>query len=147
VKELDAEFSRLAASFRELAAQDPPPEADAPATDPNAAKKAAAAPTRVAFKLKLKPGMAAEYKKRHDEIWPELSTAIRQAGISDFSIFHDEETNSLFAVQKLAPDHTAARLRDTDVMRKWWAHMAPLMETNPDLSPVRVPLPEVFHQD
>lgn len=147
VKELSAEFDRLAESFRQLAAQDPPPKADGPATDPNAAKKSTAQPTRVAFKLKLKPGMAAEYKKRHDEIWPELSAAIRNAGISDFSIYHDEETDMLFGVQKLAPDHTAPKLRETEVMRKWWAHMAPLMETNPDLSPVRTPLPELFHQD
>jgi L-rhamnose mutarotase len=97
--------------------------------------------------LKLKPGTAAEYKKRHDEIWPELSKAIRDAGISDFSIYYDEVTNELFGVQKLAPNHTAAKLRETEIMRKWWAHMAPLMETNPDLSPVRVPLIEVFHQD
>jgi L-rhamnose mutarotase len=91
--------------------------------------------------------MAAEYKKRHDEIWPELSKAIREAGISDFTIYLDEETDTLFSVQKLAPGHTAAKLRDTELMRKWWAHMAPLMETNPDLSPVRTPLKEVFHQD
>jgi L-rhamnose mutarotase len=104
-------------------------------------------PEKVAFKLKLKPGMAAEYKKRHDEIWPELSQAIREAGISDFTIYLDEETDTLFSVQKLAPGHTAAKLRDTELMRKWWAHMAPLMETHPDQSPVRTPLKEVFHLD
>jgi L-rhamnose mutarotase len=102
---------------------------------------------RVAFKLKLKPGMADEYEKRHKEIWPELSKAIRDAGIRDFSIYHDQGTHELVAFQKLTPDHTAAKLRETDIMRKWWAHMAPLMETNPDLSPVRTPLKELFHQD
>lgn len=146
VSELQAEFDRLAGEFRELAAQDPPVTSAIPAADPNAAKSSTA-PARVAYKLKLKPGMAAEYKKRHDEIWPDLSKAIRAAGISDFSIYHDEATNELFAIQKLAPDHTAAKLRETELMRKWWAHMAPLMETNPDLSPVRVPLTEIFHQD
>ena len=58
--------------------------------------------TRNAFKMKLKPGNVAEYKKRHDEIWPELAQEIRAAGISDYSIFFDEETLTLFAVQKLA---------------------------------------------
>lgn len=145
VKELQAAFDRLTAQFRDQAAQDLP-VISAAAADPNAAKSKAAA-TRVAFKLKLKPGMAAEYKKRHDEIWPELSKAIREAGISDFSIYHDPSTDELFATQKLAPDHTAAKLRETEIMRKWWAHMAPLMETNPDLSPVRNPLNEIFHQD
>lgn len=146
VKELDAIFHRQADGFRQLAAQDPPPAAAAPAVDPNAAKSSAL-PTRVAFKLKLKPGMAAEYRKRHDEIWPELSKAIRDAGISDFTIWLDGETNTLFSAQKLAPGHTAAKLRETEIMRKWWSHMAPLMDTNPDLSPVRSPLTEMFHQD
>jgi len=56
---------------------------------------------RHAFKMKLKPGCVAEYKKRHDEIWPELSKAHSDAGIPDSSIYFDEETRSLFAVQKL----------------------------------------------
>jgi L-rhamnose mutarotase len=47
---------------------------------------------RHAFKMKLKPGVAAEYKKRHDEIWPELAAELRAAGVSDYSIFLDEET-------------------------------------------------------
>jgi L-rhamnose mutarotase len=102
---------------------------------------------RNAFKMKLKPGVAAEYKKRHDEIWPELSREIRAAGISDYSIFLDEETLTLFAVQKLADGHTAAALPNSPVVRKWWNAMAPLMEVNPDHSPVVKPLKEVFHLD
>jgi L-rhamnose mutarotase len=146
VKELEATFAKLAAEFAELAAQDLPVSPAIPAVDPNATKSSAA-PSRVGFKLKLKPGMAAEYKARHAAIWPELSNAIREAGISDFTIYHDEASDELFAVQKLAPNHTAANLRETELMRKWWAHMAPLMETNPDRSPVRIPLNEIFHQD
>ena len=38
---------------------------------------------RVAFKMKLKAGKAAEYKKRHDEIWPELAELIRSSGVYD----------------------------------------------------------------
>src|SRR4029079_6975133 len=56
---------------------------------------------RVAFKMKLFPGFEAEYKKRHDEIWPELVQLLKEAGISDYSIFLDEETNSLFGVLKI----------------------------------------------
>jgi arylsulfatase len=146
VRELDGVFRKLSEEFATLAAQDLPASPALAAVDPNASKSGNR-PTKVAFKLKLKPGMAAEYKKRHDEIWPELSKAIRDAGISDFTIYLDEETNTLFSVQKLAPAHTAAKLRETEIMRKWWAHMASLMETNTDLSPVRAPLKEVFHQD
>jgi len=100
-----------------------------------------------AFKMKLKPGVAAEYKKRHDEIWPELAAALRAAGVSDYSIFLDEETLTLFAVQKLSDDNTAAGLPHSPIVRKWWDYMAPLMEVQPDHAPVAKPLREVFHLD
>ena len=97
--------------------------------------------------MKLKPGVVAEYKKRHDEIWPELSRAIRDAGISDYSIFLDEETLTLFAVQKQTDNNTAADLPNHPIVKKWWAYMAPLMEVNPDNSPQCGSLTEVFHLD
>jgi L-rhamnose mutarotase len=97
--------------------------------------------------MQLKPGFEAEYRKRHDEIWPELSAALSEAGISDYSIFLDEETLTLFAVQKLADGHTADALPDHPVVKRWWAYMADLMEVNPDYSPVTRPLKEVFHAD
>jgi len=97
--------------------------------------------------MKLKPGNVAEYKKRHDEIWPELSTALRAAGVSDYSIFLDEETLTLFAVQKLSENNTAAALPKLPIVRKWWDSMAPLMEVFPDNEPVSQPLKEVLHID
>jgi L-rhamnose mutarotase len=103
--------------------------------------------TRHAFKMKLKPGVIGEYKRRHDEIWPELAKELRAAGLSDYSIFLDEETLTLFAVQKLAATNTAAGLPRTAIVKKWWAYMAPLMEVNPDNSPVCADLPEIFHLD
>ncbi len=102
---------------------------------------------RSAFKMKIKPGFAAEYKKRHDEIWPELSHILTQAGVSDYSIFLDAETLTLFAAWKLTNDNTTAELPKNPVVRKWWAFMADIMETNPDKSPVCVSLNEVFHMD
>ena len=102
---------------------------------------------RNAFKMKLRPGCEAEYKKRHDEIWPELSQALKDAGVSDYSIFLDPETLTLFAVQKLADDHRAGDLPDLPIVRKWWDSMAPLMEVHEDSSPVCLPLFEVFHAD
>ena len=99
---------------------------------------------RHAFKMKLKPGVIAEYKKRHDEIWPELARELRDAGISDYSIFLDEETLTLFAVQKLTETNTAAELPQTAVVKKWWAYMAPLMEVQSDNAPVCTDLPEIF---
>ena len=100
---------------------------------------------RVAFKMKLHPGQEAEYKRRHDALWPELEDLLRRTGIRDYSIFLDEKTLDLFGVLNMdAP----ARLDDLPrhpVMQKWWAYMADIMETNPDHSPVSVPLQEVFY--
>jgi len=102
---------------------------------------------RAAFKMKLKPGAAAEYKKRHDELWPELAAELKAAGVSDYSIFLDEETLTLFAVQKLGEINSAAALPHSPIVRQWWDSMAPLMETHSDNSPVAQPLKEVFHLD
>jgi L-rhamnose mutarotase len=102
---------------------------------------------RNAFKMKLKPGFVAEYKKRHDEIWPELQKELHAAGIFDYSIFLDEETLTLFAVQKLSDKNTAAALPNSPIVKKWWSYMAPLMDIHPDNSPITKPLKEVFHLD
>ena len=102
---------------------------------------------RNAFKMKLKAGFEAEYKERHDEIWPELSAELKAAGVSDYSIFLDEETLTLFAVQKLSDDHSADQLPETAIVKKWWAYMSDIMETNPDNSPVAIELKEVFYAD
>lgn len=102
---------------------------------------------RNAFRMKLKTGFKEEYKKRHNEIWPELKSALSNAGIYDYAIYLDEETLTLFAVQKLEEDHTSNQLSELPIMKKWWDHMADIMEVNPDNSPVAVPLEEVFHMD
>ena len=93
----------------------------------------------------LKPGAEAEYKRRHDAIWPELAKELRAAGISDYSIFLDRRTHSLFAVQKRATINQADKLPHAAIVKQWWAYMKDLMETNPDNSPVAHPLEEVFY--
>ena len=102
---------------------------------------------RFAFKMKLKPGFRDEYKKRHDAIWPELAELIKATGVSDYSIFLDEETNILFAVQKQSGQQSSQDLGSNPVVKKWWAYMADIMETNPDNSPVTVPLEQVFFME
>ncbi len=102
---------------------------------------------RHAFKMTLKPGCEAEYKRRHDALWPELAEALRNAGISDYSIFLDARTLTLFAVLKRTDDHQMDSLPDHPVVKQWWAHMADLMDTHPDHAPVCEELAEVFHLD
>ena len=97
--------------------------------------------------MKLKPGCAGEYKKRHDEIWPELKEELTKAGIYDYSIYLDEKTLTLFAFQKLSDDNTADELPNNPVVREWWDYMADIMEYNPDNTPVAIGLKEVFHME
>ena len=100
---------------------------------------------RFAFKMILKPGCKDEYRKRHDEIWPELAELIRSTGVCDYYIFLDESTNILFAVQKQSGEESSQDLGENPVVKKWWAYMADIMESNPDNSPVAIPLEEVFY--
>jgi L-rhamnose mutarotase len=100
---------------------------------------------KIAFRMTLLPGQEEEYRRRHDEIWPELVELLRSAGISDYSIHLDRETGALFAVLWRADDHGMDALPAQEIMQRWWAHMADIMETHPGNAPVAVPLETVFH--
>ncbi len=102
---------------------------------------------RKAFAMRLKPGYEEASKQRHDAIWPELKAELRKAGISDYSIYLDSKTNTLFAFQYVADDATDDMLPLSPIVKKWWHMMADIMETNPDESPVSDPLIEMFHMD
>ncbi len=102
---------------------------------------------KIAFKMKLNPGMEAEYKRRHDEIWPEMLAMLREAGVSDFSIFLDRETDTLFAVLSRRVGHTMDALAANPIELRWNEYMADIMATNPDKSAVTTGLVQVFHMD
>ena len=97
----------------------------------------------IAFKMKLKPGARQEYKRRHDALWPEMNTLLKANGIHEYHIFHDAETDILFAVQKV-DEGERPFLKTEGILQKWWDHMADLMEVNPDNSPLVVNLEQVF---
>jgi L-rhamnose mutarotase len=99
---------------------------------------------RIAFRMNLNPGQAAEYEKRHDEIFPELAQALKDAGASDYSIWLDPETNHLFGILTRTDDHTMDRMPETEIMHRWWKHMADVMETDANNVPKQVPLKRVF---
>jgi len=102
---------------------------------------------RFGFKMKLNPGRKEEYMKRHNEIWPELVKLLKEEGVGNYSIFLDEETNTLFAYQEQSGASSSQDLGSTEIVKKWWKYMADLMETNPDNSPVSVPLEQVFYME
>ena len=100
---------------------------------------------KFAFKMRLNPGCRAEYIRRHDAIWPELRVLLKEAGVSDYSIHLDGETDILFGVLWRREDHGMDDLPAHPVMQKWWAHMADIMATHPSNEPVATPLETVFH--
>jgi len=102
-------------------------------------------PERIAFRMKLNPGAAAEYEKRHDEIFPDLVAALKEAGVSDYSIWLDPETHHLFAILTRSDDHKMDALPQQEVMKRWWKHMADIMATDENDVPAQVPLKRVFH--
>ena len=99
------------------------------------------------FKMKLYEGMEAEYEKRHNELWPEMIDMIHEYGGSNYSIFLDRETNTLFGTLEIESEERWAKSADTEICRRWWHYMADIMDTNPDESPVSVDLVPVFHLD
>ncbi len=101
---------------------------------------------REAFKMFLKPGCEKDYQKRHNEIWPELKRLLKDAGISDYSIFWDKESNVLFAVQKNEGEGSQS-MGNNEIVQKWWDYMADIMDTNADNSPVSISLEELFHME
>ncbi|GAB7128686.1 L-rhamnose mutarotase [Silvimonas sp. JCM 19000] len=98
-----------------------------------------------AFRMQLNHGAAAEYKRRHDNLWPELAHALKAAGIVDYWIFLDEPTHILFAVLKAPADHDMDALPTQAIVRQWWDYMADLMATEPDHAPVQIALQPMFH--
>ena len=103
---------------------------------------------RFAFKMFLKPGFEAEYEKRHAQLWPELKQKLEEAGVRNYSIYWDKDTNILFGYQEVVGDSNSQDAEAADeITRKWWDFMADIMEVNPDNSPVTIPNKEVFHLD
>lgn len=99
------------------------------------------------FKMKLFKGCEAEYEKRHNLLWPEMKEMIHEYGGTNYTIFLDRETRTLFGYIELEDEEKWAKSADTAICRKWWDYMADIMETNPDNSPVSIDLKNVFHLD
>ncbi len=99
------------------------------------------------FKMKLYPGQEEEYEKRHNALWPEMKDMIHEYGGSNYTIFLDKETLTLFGYLEVEDEELWEKSADTEINRKWWDYMADIMETNPDNSPVSTDLKQVFHLD
>lgn len=95
--------------------------------------------------MQLNKGAEAEYKKRHDELWPKLKELLKATGVMEYSIFLDETTNALFGILKIEDALLLDNLPQHPVIQKWWLYMKDIMECSHDNSPVSIPLKEVFY--
>jgi L-rhamnose mutarotase len=99
---------------------------------------------RKAFKMSVNPDQHAEYRRRHNPIWPELEAVLRQHGVRSYSIFLDPATSELFAFAEFESEERWQAIASTEVCKRWWHHMREIMPSNADNSPVSVELKEVF---
>jgi L-rhamnose mutarotase len=102
---------------------------------------------RKAFVMSVNPGQEAEYARRHQPIWQELIDVLKAHGAHNYSIFLHPGTRQLFGSVEIEDEARWAAVAQTEVCRRWWRHMSPLMPSHPDHSPVSVELKEVFHLD
>lgn len=102
---------------------------------------------RFAFKMFLKPGCEKEYEVRHAALWLEIRQKLKEAGVKNYSIYWDKETNELFGYQEIEGEQNSQELGADDIIKEWWEYMSDIMETNPDKSPVTVPLQEMFYME
>ena len=100
---------------------------------------------RKAFKMKVYPNRIEEYVRRHNPIWKELAETLKKHGVNHYSIFYDDASDTLFGYVELESEEKWSAIANTEICKDWWAHMADLMETNSDNSPVSVDLKEVFY--
>jgi len=100
---------------------------------------------RKAFVMSVHKGYEAEYRRRHNPIWPELERTLKEHGVHNYSIFFHPETNQLFAYLEIEDEASWDAVAETEVCRRWWAYMKEIMPSNPDNSPVSLQLKEVFH--
>ncbi|NJC28317.1 L-rhamnose mutarotase [Neolewinella antarctica] len=100
---------------------------------------------RKVFTLQVYPDKVAEYIKRHNPIWPEMATMLKEHGVHNYSTHLGEDNKTLFGYAEIESEEKWAAVSTTDVCKRWWESMEPLMRTNADGSPESKSLREVFH--
>lgn len=104
---------------------------------------------RICFLLQVRPERAAEYRRRHAAVWPEMLEALRAAGWHNYSIFLRED--GLLVGYLECEDFAAAQaaMQETEVNARWQAQMAPFFVLDQGAAPDAAmrPLPEIFHLD
>lgn len=102
---------------------------------------------RKAVLFGARPGLAAEYKRRHNPIWPELEKALKDYGARNYSIFLHEETEQLFGYVEIDNEERSAQIAETEVCQRWWRYMTEVLVCDSADSTIshEEPLREIFH--
>ena len=99
--------------------------------------------------MTLKEGKLEEYKRKHDEVWPEISEILRSSGVTNYSIYYDKKDNTLIEYMELTDDNTFDQMEELETIKKWNIFMKDLLVTTSkeDASPIVDELLEVFHHN
>lgn len=105
---------------------------------------------RVGFMLKVRAERLEEYKRHHEQVWPEMLDALRAAGWHNYSLFVRED-GMLFGYFETPESLQAAQaqMATKEINTRWQEFMAPFFEspTNSRPDEMFVELTEIFHLD
>ena len=104
---------------------------------------------RKAFVIQAQPGMAGEYQRRHNPIWPELEETLKRHGVANYSIFLREDTGELFGYLEVEDEARFQQIAESEVCQRWWRYMTEvLISESPESAKAKEDvLREVFHLD
>ncbi len=104
---------------------------------------------RKAFMIRAQKGMAEEYRRRHNPIWPELEKTLKDHGVRNYSIFLLEDDVSLFGYFEVIDEEVFNRIADSEVCKRWWKYMTEVLvcESEQSNKAQEYILEEVFHLD
>jgi len=104
-------------------------------------------PERIGFTMRVLPGREAEYRRRHEAVWPELLADLRAAGARNYSIFlHGADLFAYLEVDDFA--RFTSQMATSEANARWQSEMADLIDplTDPETG-FHTRIPEVFHLD
>jgi L-rhamnose mutarotase len=100
---------------------------------------------RMALVMAVNPGRAEDYLSRHNRICPELTGALKEHGVHNYSIYYHPSTRQLFGCVEVEDEVQLAAIAKTEVCRRWWKYMSDIMPVRDGGNPVTVTLTEMFH--
>lgn len=102
---------------------------------------------RLCFTFDIYEGKEAEYKKRHDEIWPELVAAIKEAGFRNYSLFRRGTQIVGYCEFEVNMEKSFAKLGEHEANARWAKWFEDIIVNLTDNSGNLMVMQEVWHLD